>query len=398
MSNYLAIATVTEALRLTLADQVKAVNGADATAVRPDLAGTTASVNIYLYQVAPNAALRNADVPTRDSAGVLMQRPRAALDLHYLLTVHGKDADFEPQRILGIVIRTMHAQPVLARKMIESAAATLLGSDLAKAVEKVRFTPLQLSLDELSKLWSVFFQPKYALSVAYVASMVFIEPEDEPSTPLPVRTRNVSVIPSFGPEITRVTSSAALADPANDDPIVAGRILHVLGRNLHGANTRLRIGSEDVTPPAANIFGDRILLPLASPPVTTLRAGVTTVRVVYDMSFGSGPHPIESNAVPFVVAPKITAPALNGTDVELTVAPEVKKDQKLVLSLNRTLGGPPLAYRFTTIAAADGAVQKVPASAIESGTYLVRLQVDGAESPLDVDANGHYTGPKVTKP
>jgi Pvc16 N-terminal domain len=397
VSNYLAIATVTEALRLTLDAAVKAVPGASATALRPDAAGAAASVNVYLYQVFANAALRNADLPTRDSAGTLKQRPSAALDLHYLLTCHGKDVDFEPQRILGIVVRTLHSDPVLSKKSIDDASATLLGSDLAKAAEKVRFTPRTLSIDDLSKLWAVFPQTKYALSVTYAASVITIEPEVEAATPLPVRSFNVSVIPSFGPEVLSVTSSKTINDPADREPIVAGRVLHVLGRNLHGKNTRLRIGSEEITPPNANIRGDRILLDIANPPITSLRAGITTARVVYDMDFGSAPHPIESNIVPFVLAPTITA-VLAGTDVNVTVTPPVKKDQKLVLMLNRTAPDPPLAYRFSTTAPADGAGQTIAVGPIENGTYLVRLQVDGAESPLTVDGSGHYNGPKVAKP
>ncbi|MEA2488924.1 MAG: hypothetical protein QOH21_716, partial [Acidobacteriota bacterium] len=328
MSNYKAIATVTEALRITLnaALQDEMGAGVTATATRPDQAGTGASANIYLYQVTPNASLRNADLPTRDSAGVLKQRPRAALDLHYLLSVYGKETDHEPQRILGIVVRTMHTTPLLSATAIKDAigplpADPLFGSDLGDAAEHVRFTPQPLSLDDQSKLWSVFFQTKYALSVAYVASVVFIEPDDQPAAPLPVLTRNVSVIPSFGPEIGSVTSSPSLNAPPDNDRIVAGRVLHVQGRNLQGANTRLLLGGEEVTPAIATVQSDRILLELKNPPITQLRAGLTSVTVVYDMDFGGGggPHPVESNAIPFALAPKITAIVLKPASIDLTV-------------------------------------------------------------------------------
>lgn len=405
MSNYLAIATVTEALRITLNDEVKTITGVTATAVRLDAAGTSPSVNVFLYQVTPNVALRNADLPTRDNAGVLRQKPRAALDLHYLLTVYGKDSDLEPHRILGIVVRTMHSTPVLSAKSIKAAigvlpADPLFGSDLGSATEHVRFTPQTLSIDEISKLWAVFPQTKYSLSVAYVASVVIIEPDVAPATPLPVRTRNVLVMPSFGPEVVKVTSSATINDPADDERIVAGRVLHVEGRNLHGENTRLLIGNEEVTPPIANIHGDRILLDLKNPPITTLRAGMNVVSVVYDLDFGSGSgtHPIASNGVPFVIAPKITAVTLKPAAIEVTVAPPVRKDQQMSVLLHRIAPGLPLSYRFSAAAAADGAVQSIPIDPLENGTYLVRLQVDGAESPLEVDGSGHYNGPKVTKP
>jgi hypothetical protein len=37
----------------------------------------------------------------------------------------------------------------------------------------------------------------------------------------------------------------------------------------------------------------------------------------------------------------------------------------------------------------------VPYSGVMPGTYLVRLQVDGAQSLLTTDSNGVFNGPKV---
>jgi hypothetical protein len=65
-------------------------------------------------------------------------------------------------------------------------------------IERIKLTPLTLSLEDLSKLWSVFFQVPYALSIAYEASVVLIEP----STPLAVPTvtdRNIGVAPEIPP-------------------------------------------------------------------------------------------------------------------------------------------------------------------------------------------------------
>ena len=85
MSNFLAIATVTAALQQLLQGPVKnAVNSATVGFARPDGSSgqQTALVNLYLYQVTPNAAYRNADTPTRRLDGTLVQRPQVALDLH----------------------------------------------------------------------------------------------------------------------------------------------------------------------------------------------------------------------------------------------------------------------------------------------------------------------------
>src|SRR5215211_5578478 len=229
MSNYLAVATVTATLRRTLAAAVGSdVSAVDVTTLRPDDAPVR-GVNVYLYQVAPNGAWRNADLPTRRDDGRLVQRPRVALDLQYLLSFYGDEAQFEPQRLLGSVVRTLHARPVLTRQVIRDTVsdpdnAFLASSNLADEIELIKFTPGSFSLEELSKLWSVFFQVPYALSVAYQASVVLIEPEVTPQEALPVRERNLYVAPFRQPTIERITSQSGA-----DEPILAGQDLILVG-------------------------------------------------------------------------------------------------------------------------------------------------------------------------
>src|SRR4051794_32721885 len=195
MSNHLAIATVTATLDKLLEKPVDHdVPGAKVTMVSPETTGgglPSTRVNIFLYQVTPSAAARNDDLPTRSGDGQrLLRRPRIGLDLHYLLTFYGRDSDFEPQRLLGSVVRTLHARPVLTRPQIRNAMTAfplLANENLADDVELVKFTQTALTLEELSKLWSVFFQTAYRLSVAYQGTVVLIESEDSFSSPLPVR-------------------------------------------------------------------------------------------------------------------------------------------------------------------------------------------------------------------
>ncbi|MFN3981204.1 MAG: Pvc16 family protein [Caldilinea sp.] len=206
MSNHLAIATVTASLARYLQGAVGAdVGNAVVTAVRPDGPNSgvpEVGVNIFLYQATPNVAWRNHDLPTRRSDGSLNQRPEIALDLHYLLTFYGDETLLEPQRILGSAVRALHTQPVLTRQEIRSAVAAtafLAGSDLADEVETVKFTPQPLSLEELSKLWSVLFQTTYTLSIAYDASVVLISADSQPSMAQPVLTPVIQVFPSVTP-------------------------------------------------------------------------------------------------------------------------------------------------------------------------------------------------------
>ena len=197
MSNFLAVATVTAALRQVVDDAIRAdanVNGASVTTVRPG--GTPAQtpetgVNVYLYSATPNVAWRNADLPTRREDGALAQRPVAALDLHYLISFYGDDTLLETQRLMGSVVRALHAQPTLPRAKLReviTANTHLSASDMTDATEAVRLTPTTLSLEELSKVWSVLFQTPYALSLAYQATVVLIEATDRPQPALPVRS------------------------------------------------------------------------------------------------------------------------------------------------------------------------------------------------------------------
>src|SRR5712691_2618931 len=112
MSNFLAVATVTATLRELLETTVTndlPGHTLDVAVIRPDnikdnLQGTR--VNIYLYQVTPNAAYRNSDLPTRRAGGTVVQRPQAALDLHYMISFYSAVNEYVPQLLLGSVVRT----------------------------------------------------------------------------------------------------------------------------------------------------------------------------------------------------------------------------------------------------------------------------------------------------
>ena len=184
-------------------------------------------VNAFLYQVAPNVALRNSDLPTRAPDGTLLQRPQAALDLFYLITFYGDDLQLEQQRLLGAVTLALHAQPWLKTADIVAAqgAPYLAGADLANQTERVRFRPINFSLEELSKLWSFLLKTDYVLSAAYVASVVLIDTSDATPPPaLPVLQPKLVVLPVRPPVITAI---APVAGPGG--AIVPGAQINVIG-------------------------------------------------------------------------------------------------------------------------------------------------------------------------
>jgi hypothetical protein len=406
MSNFLAVATVTAALnRLLQASAGADVPGTSVTTDRPEAStnGSAPTINIYLYQVVPNAALRNNDLATRNSAGDLVHRPVAALDLHYLLTFSGDEDELEPQRLLGSVVRTLHAQPLLTPQLIAAvktaATATppvhpsLAATDLGDQVERVKFVPLSMNLEELSKLWSVFFQTPYALSVAYKASVVLIEPDLATIEPLPVLDRTIDVAPFRRPLIERVVAS-----PDASAPITATSTIQVIGQELLGEITRLRLaGSDRSIGPATSV---RIPFELSSVPTTDLRAGLATVQVVQGTLLGDPPAEhvgTESNVAEFVIHPTISS-VVAGAGPTLTVTTDliVTPTQNVQLAIL----SPATGVRTHLLAASPHllgtSTLTFPGTGVPAGSHAVQLFVDGADTLLVRDNAGAITDPLVT--
>jgi hypothetical protein len=441
MSNHLAVATVTAALNELLSTTVdKEVSGAKVSMVRPDgltKLDTDFGVNLFLYQVAPNGAYRNADLPTRRRDSSVVEKPQIALVLHYLLTFYGNETNLEPQRLLGSVVRRLHSRPLLTRELIRDTVKTnnnLKGSDLAEQIELVKFTPLSLSLEDLSKLWSMFFEIPYRLSVAYLGTVVLIEADETPERPLPVRQRNVYAVPFRQPVIERITSKES-----DGEIITVDSILAIEGKHLRGNVTRLRIGTEEVIPEAKHVTDTRIDLGLASPvapknipPKDFLRAGLQGVQIVHRLLMGTPETEhggVESNVMPLLLRPTIkkkVGPSGQPLDkyaiavtpasiapgnktipakLEIKLEPKVDKAQRVILLLNEFADKAPKAFSFAAeTRSTDSDTVNFSLRRVEAGNYLVRVQVDGSQSPLEVDTNkgsstyNRYYRPRVNIP
>ena len=463
MSNFRAIATVTATLIALLQDIAgKDVPGVNVITRRPNLLidpNQPTTINIYLYQVTPNAAYRNSDLPTRRADGSVVQRPVAALDLHYMLSFYGNENQMEPERLLGSVARTLHSQPFLTRERIRQTIQNndfLSGSNLAEQVELVKFSPLHLSLEEFSKIWSIFYQIPYVISVAYQASLVLIEEEISTEDALPVLTRNVYVEPFNQPVVERIVAQPAVNQPAGVDkpgiPITLDSTLLIQGHHLQGGGgTFVQIDGILVQP--ANVTDTEIILPIPGtsgsrlrdganiPLVDGLRAGVQGLQVIHHRQMGADQpgdalnwhRGVESNVAAFVLRPKIIKPdASNAGKVAVTLAPVVNRPQRVALLLNDFSAAPrkpgaPASRMYSLVAKPgdqtwkDANGQVVPnndsskfsdadstdtvifaIAGVAPGTYLVRVQVDGAESILTVDTNPasptfkRYISPQVT--
>lgn len=416
MSNSLAIATVTAGLEQMLTPIIqKTVTNAKIAFGRPDSTDNqTPQVNVYLYQVTPNAAYRNADLPMRRADGTLVVRPQAALDLHYLFTFHGDDSKLEPQRLLGAVATKLHAQPLLSQQNIASALTQhsdfLATSDLANQPENIRFTPTMLNLEEFSKLWSAFFQVEYSLSAVYQASVVLLNSDEEtPRAAPPAEARNLYLTPFRAPHVDRVVSQAGA-----DQPVLASSALKIEGSQLSGDQVLILIDGQELAP--SSVTPAQILLPALLP--AGIRAGLKGLQVIQKMAMGVplAPHRgFESNVAPLLLRPTITSAAAvaapttqGGTNVTLQLVPNIGAGQRAVLLLNNMPAAPSASFTSPpVVAAADAASVVINIGAgitsaglpapVPPGTYLVRVQIDGAESPLSF-SGGAFIGPTLVVP
>src|SRR5262245_51836414 len=358
MSNALAIASVTAVLRDLLNNGLidhnvpGAVGDVTVTALPPDRIDVkdtnfTSRLNLYLYKVSHNSGLRNVGLPTRDSNGERVNNQPLALNLHYLLTAYGNE-ELHSEILLGYGMQILHETPVLTRDAIRTSLRpptpganlgglppqlqALFTSELAEQVELIKIFPETMTAEELFDTWSAF-SATYRPSALYQAAVVLIESRRTVKLSLPVRQRNLYVVPFKQPVIERLRSQATSADPILDQPILAGHLLVVEGQNLRGEDTLIKMDDIEVVPTPTNIKDTQIIATIP----TILQAGVHGVQVVHRLLMGAPPAPhrgVESNISPFVLRPRIIEPVtvtspqgtgdqLRSANVNLTVEPPV---------------------------------------------------------------------------
>lgn len=401
MSNVLAIAATTRALRNLLLAQIPALDpelaDLEVTLQPPDIARkgvSKAQLNLFLYQAVTNAAWRNRDLPGQVRPGETAA-PALALDLHYLITAWGRgefDSEALSQRVLAAAMSTLHDKPVLDGADIANA---LPGNDLATQVERVRVTPLPQSVEELSKLWTAF-QANYRLSAAYAASVLLIDSQAATHAPLPVLRR--------GPADRGVIATAsaapvldALAYPRAQMALRLGEDLLLSGRQLTTERAMVRFSSLRLDAPID-------LAPAAGADAGTLRVhladstedadaasrwapGIYTVALLLQPT---GLPALLSNELPLALAPTITLGALTATagdiTVNLTCVPRIRDGQRVFLLFGDRLLSPTGISNPVDTHQPSALVFQL--TGVAAGTYTLRLRVDGADSiPVDFSGN-----------
>ncbi len=441
MGDYHAIAAVTATLVNMIHDGIQPhMPGVKISTERPkrEESDSKAQVNVFLYHATPNPSLRNMDVPTRREDGTLIQTPRLALDLHYLLTFYGSQdlEHLQPQVLLGLTLDTLHVRPFLTTEEILEVLSVhhqfgepgRIVREAAQRVEQIVLADVSMELEALSRLWSMAFQVPYALSIAYKASAAIISAELTPEPVLPVVGRNFEYFQFRPPELDAV-AAAVDGEPDPVAPIFAGSRLVLEGRRFQADQLTVAVGATFFDPPPHQVTDTRI--DLALDPHTArgrpLVSGHLAVRVIAD---------VHSSSEPLVIAlrPRITGTrviiadtgdsqstgAMDGREshsqesgvqdadgrdtdgrdtdgrnavtdldgrfsgkVESRVVPQVAAGQEVEMLLNQLeapTGRIPYSFSFRAVQQQSGDLAVVPFEGVPAGTYLLRLRIGGAES------------------
>lgn len=409
MSQPSAIAAVTETLRALIAAEGILSN---VTALAPDQAGSPGDrrVNLFLYHLGISPALRNQEFLWQSRGGGDSQAHpppfTLPLQLHYLLTVHADD-EVSAHEVLGPAMRVLHDHAQLTEQEIRGAAAAAgLNSDLHLQPEKVKVTPLNMSTDEMMKIWTAFQSP-YRLSVGYEVSVVLIESARPSISPLPVLRRGaedhgpVALAGSSAPVITALLrsdgSSPFTTGFAGSDVIIEGinlgatpRVRLRLASDVAAANatilTATRIAA-DQPGSSTGIERCRLALTAADLPAAGPLALCLEVPDAVQPTEDVGSPPVtqprwwHSNEVGLSIAPRITGPVADVTPLAgeaviiLTIEPGARATQRAVLLLDG------LEHPVTLINAATATATEFTIAAPAAATYAVRLRLDGVDLP-----------------
>ena len=423
MTTSLGIAATTAVLRglmqnaIPAADLVGLLGPITVSALPPDridVTAETARLNLFMYQVKPNAGWSNNEFPWYDPTGRRITNPPLALDLSYMLSAYGSK-DFHSEILLGYGALVLHQTRVLTRDLVKQTftggalpadLALLSTADLDSQEELVSLSMEPMSVDDLSRLWQVFGE-KYRPSIAFQAHVVLLRgPDPAAASGPPVQRLRLSSTTSINPTIDAVDPTAVTLTP--------GATIDLVGTGLLVPGAVAQFGSGETATPTVGSTVFRVTVPLPG----TLLAGVNMVRMELPSQFESdlrgGP---ESNIVPFTLRPAfapqggnppitfsapVVSGALTSTTLTVTLAPSVGRRQAVTLLLNEfgtALGALPHNYSVNAPSREDDPADttdtiKFALTWIERAKYLVRVRVDGAETELDRTGE-IYDGPLV---
>ncbi|SOB86213.1 Pvc16 family protein [Streptomyces sp. 1331.2] len=409
MSNALAVPTVTASLVTLLQSRIDAASVMPRPTVK---AGTLADdtnlplVGVHLYRTGRNASLAADDLPTRPPyGGAPREVPRTALELHYLVTFRGQSA-FQSEQLLALCAAALHATPEIFPALIEQAATDhpeIARNDLARARERVRLRPEELSIDELTRLWALYQPGAFALSLAFVAGPVVVESPEAAGTVLPVLRTGLGARLLSGPRLDVVAGPEGPGAPVRAAaPMPDLRLFGSALAPLPGETLKVLV--DGAAAPATVVDAGQLTVPL-----TGARPGEHTVQVQrltapLDSTVSLTAPALASAPVAFTVLPTLgavtatPAPGAGAYDGTLTadvLPPLTGSERRVRLLLDRVRPDATVALALDVTPAPQAALG-VRLTAAPRGDYRVTLEVDGARSLPPLDLHGLFLPQEVT--
>ncbi|MGH9932568.1 MAG: DUF4255 domain-containing protein, partial [Pyrinomonadaceae bacterium] len=225
--SYLAIGSVTKSIAALLAGKLNKppLMGADVTlrvtTLPPDDARVDEAdgVNLFLYRVSESPFSRNIEWRGDRANPARSKRPPLTLSLHYLLTAYAKRGDGTAQdditahQIMGNALSILHENAILNDihdTEFDADLNTNFAAELRNSFEKITISPMPISMEEFSKIWTGLSKA-YRLSVAYEVSLVQIAPLNPPQAPgQPVQKTSLAVTTISRPQIGSISPASGV--------------------------------------------------------------------------------------------------------------------------------------------------------------------------------------------
>jgi hypothetical protein len=291
------------------------------------------------------------------------------------------------QLLLAQTVRVINAHPFLARDVIADAAAAssnphVQASDVAEQAECIRVTPTNLGVDGLAKIWGMYPDTAYRLSLGYVATTIILEGDDKPEPALPVQAPSVSAGPLAAAKLFSIHVEA------NGSALT----LVLAGEGFTNDCLVVVDGSEAILL-NPEITANRITIPLGNDDFPGLRsAHVERSTLINGRSFT-----VSSESQAYMIRPLVDTVQRTGGNVTVKTLRTIDKNQVAEIVL-APLGGGPAVVLPVPVRAAKGKTLKANLAGVASGDYLVRLRVDGATSMASVVGDPLVPTPTVTVP
>jgi len=131
-------------------------------------------LTIFLYKVLENPYLKNQDrslLPPNANGQLTEQSPPLTVDLYYLLTAYSGGDILEAHRALSRAMRVFYDNGVLRGSQLRSDVPSK--GLTADSILRVTLNPI--TIEDMTRIWSVFPDTPYEISVTYLVTPVPIE-------------------------------------------------------------------------------------------------------------------------------------------------------------------------------------------------------------------------------